>query len=295
MSSSTNGFSPQEISHLITTAGLAKSRLTWPEYIIKSFFGGFFISFGGMIDLIIVAGSPSLRSSNPALATLIGGFLFPLGFVLVTLTNMELCTSKYVCHAVHDSAEKDDSVGFVQELGSDTDEAVAYAVSQAEGRVNVKWSVNFLRGVGCNFLVRMAFFMSLGSVEFVSKVYTIWIPVWAFVIAGYQHSIANYFMVPIGMFYGVNFSVGKFIYQSIIPATLGNIVGGALLGAVPFWYLYGRGEPANVQTGHVVQGQDEHKHRVDSEETIGRQEQDRRSDHRASTDRYDRNGTVDAA
>lgn len=42
------------------------------------------------------------------------------------------------------------------------------------------------------------------------------------------------------MFYGTNFGVGKFIYQSVIPVTLGNLVGGVVLGVLPFWYLYGR-------------------------------------------------------
>ncbi|GIZ42445.1 hypothetical protein CKM354_000571500 [Cercospora kikuchii] len=80
----TNGLSPQEISHFVTQAALAKARLNWPEYVIKSFFGGVFISLGGMIDFIVNAGSPALRASNPGLATLIAGFTFPLGFVLTS-------------------------------------------------------------------------------------------------------------------------------------------------------------------------------------------------------------------
>ena len=142
----------------------------------------------------------------------------------------------------------------------DTDTQTAYAVTQAEGRVNVGWSVNLLRGVGCNLFVALAFFMSLGSVEFVSKVYTIWIPIWTFVILGYQHSIANFFMVPIGMFYGsANFGVGKFIYNSVIPVTLGNIIGGALLGSLIFWTLYGRDEPilpTSSKTGKRVESEE---------------------------------------
>ncbi|EME38221.1 hypothetical protein DOTSEDRAFT_48512 [Dothistroma septosporum NZE10] len=315
MTPSLNGFSPQEISALVTAAGIAKSHLTLGEYITKSFFGGIFISLGGLIDLTTIAGSPDLRSSNPGLATLIGGFLFPLGFVLLTLTNMELCTSNMFVMpfvalqrkvTVWDLVKNWGLTYVVNIAGAlfvagflgwwsdvlDTDGATAYAVSQAEGRVNVQWSVNFLRGVGCNFLVGLAFFMSLGSVEFVSKVYTIWVPIWAFVVAGYQHSIANYFMVPIGMFYGVNFSVGKFVYQSIIPVTLGNIVGGTLLCAVPFWYLYGRGDAVNVQTGQAAGAHDMQKQLGDSEETVGRREPGANQQNR---ERYDRSGMVQTA
>ncbi|THZ51774.1 Formate/nitrite transporter [Aureobasidium pullulans] len=260
---SVNGFSPQGIADLTTKAGIAKTRLTWGKLAVKSFFGGVFISLGGLVNLIVLAGSPGLRDSNPALAKLIAAFVFPMGFVLVTLTNMELCTSSLFV-LPFTTLQRKTSVRataknlFVSYIGNvcgalfvagvmawwsnvlDTDTMTSYAVTQAEARVNVAWSVNFLRGIGCNFFVALAFFMSLGAVEYVSKICTIWVPIWAFVIAGYQHSIANYFMIPIGMFYGTNFGVGRFIYQSIIPVTLGNLVGGVVLGVLPFWYLYGR-------------------------------------------------------
>jgi formate/nitrite transporter FocA (FNT family) len=49
-------------------------------------------------------------------------------------------------------------------------------------------------------------------------------------------------MVPIGMFYGTDFGVGEFIWKSIIPVTLGNVIGGAVLGAFAMWVVYGRHE-----------------------------------------------------
>lgn len=75
------------------------------------------------------------------------------------------------------------------------------------------------------------------------------------VALGYQHSIANFFLVPIGMFYGTNFGVGKFIYQCVIPVTLGNIVGGALFTGVFLWFLYGRDTTLAVETGQPLSGE----------------------------------------
>jgi len=75
------------------------------------------------------------------------------------------------------------------------------------------------------------------------------------VALGYQHSIANFYLVPIGMFYGTNFGTGKFIYQSVIPVTLGNIVGGALLVGLPYWFLYGRDDTLAVGTGQPLSGE----------------------------------------
>ncbi|KAK4540208.1 hypothetical protein LTR36_009706 [Oleoguttula mirabilis] len=311
-----NGFSPQEIARLTARAAVAKSHLSWTELSVKAFMGGFFISLGALVDLVIISGCPGLRESNPALATMIAGFTFPLGFVMITLTNMELATSNMFVmpfaalqrRVTLWHLAKNWGVSYIFNLAGalftagflawwsdvlSTDVQSAYAVTQAQGRVNVAWSVNFLRGVGCNFFVAMAFFLSLGAADFVSKVYCIWIPVWAFVMAGYQHSIANYFSVPIGMFYGTDFDVGRFIYQSVIPVTLGNIVGGVLVAALPFWILYGRGDAVNVQTGQPVGEKKKNEPRLDSDDETLRPGET--SPGRRSRERYDRDGMADAA
>jgi len=62
------------------------------------------------------------------------------------------------------------------------------------------------------------------------------------------------------VFYGTNFGVGKFIYQSVIPVTLGNIVGGSLLVGATFWFLYGRDETLAVETGQPLSGENKGSH-----------------------------------
>jgi hypothetical protein len=57
------------------------------------------------------------------------------------------------------------------------------------------------------------------------------------------------------MFYGTNFGVGKFIYQSVIPVTLGNILGGGIGVGLTFWFLYGRDETLAVETGQPLSGE----------------------------------------
>jgi hypothetical protein len=105
-------------------------------------------------------------------------------------------------------------------------------------------------------------------------------------------------MVPIGMFYGTNFGVGKFIYQSIIPVTLGNLIGGILLASLPFWYLYGREErqAPNVDTGRPIEEEEKTKKRgrrspaSDADTVIGGQ-----GSSSSSGLRYDRTGMAQAA
>lgn len=57
------------------------------------------------------------------------------------------------------------------------------------------------------------------------------------------------------MFYGTNFGVGKFIYQCVIPVTLGNIVGGSFLTGATLWFLYGRDDDLATNTGQPLSGE----------------------------------------
>ncbi|KAL1847048.1 hypothetical protein Plec18170_008824 [Paecilomyces lecythidis] len=275
-----NGYTAQETAILITRAGVEREALPFFRLALKSFLGGCYICFGGHVDLLVLSGSPGLRETNPSLATMISGFTFPLGFVLIILTNAELFTSSLFFMTFTTCQRKTSIlgslrvlvVGYLFNLAAglfiagffcwwsdtlETDIQKAYAVTQAEKRVNVQWSVNFLRGIGCNWFVSLAAFLACACNDHVSKIYSIWIPIWSFVIMGYQHCIANYYLVPIGMFYGTNFGVGKFIYQSIIPVTIGNIIGGVVPAGLSFWFLYGRNSPVGLDEGKKLAEQKE--------------------------------------
>lgn len=259
----TQTFDPtRETTTTLIRCGKAKAQLPWSVLLIKSFLAGAFLSFGALFDILIAGGAPALRNQNPTLVTFISSFTFPTGFVILTIANTELFTANLfvivfsTClhkNQIRDLAKNLVS-SYVMNLAgalavagflcywSDTlssEEQKAYSIIQAEARVNVKWSANFLRGVGCNWLVGMAMFLSIAAKDKVSKVYAIWIPIWTFVALGYQHCIANFFLVPIGMFYGTDFGVGKYIYNSVIPVTIGNIVGGSLLDAGLIWFICG--------------------------------------------------------
>ncbi|GAB7342557.1 hypothetical protein MBLNU457_g0734t1 [Dothideomycetes sp. NU457] len=257
---------------LIAQAGVTKAKLPWVDLIVKSFLGGVYISMGALFDLIVQGGAPGLRASSPSLATLLGGLVFPVGFVLILLTNMELATSNMFSMAFSTLARKTTLydlgrnwvVSYIGNLCGclffagiltwwadifTTDAEIAYVVSQAEGRVNINWGYNFSRAIGCNWLVGIALYMGTSGRDNVSKIYGIFVPITTFVVLGYQHCIANFFLIPIGMFYGTNFGVGKFIYNSVIPVTLGNIIGGAFFMGFSHWLLYGREPALSNETG----------------------------------------------
>lgn len=91
-----------------------------------------------------------------------------------------------------------------------------------------------------NWLVCMAVFLALSSREVISKIVSIWFPVMCFVGLGTDHVIANMYFIPLAIFLGAPkpLTVGYYIWKSMIPSLLGNIVGGGLFTGVVYWYLF---------------------------------------------------------
>jgi formate/nitrite transporter len=115
----------------------------------------------------------------------------------------------------------------------------------------------FFRAIGCNWLVCLAVMMALAAQDISGKVLGIFFPIMAFVASGFEHSIANMYFIPAGIFAksfpaaveasklapealaGLNW--GSMFTQNIITVTLGNFVGGAIFCGIVYWYVFVRG------------------------------------------------------
>lgn len=118
--------------------------------------------------------------------------------------------------------------------------------------------------------------LSISARETVSKIVAIWWPTYTFVALGLDHVVANMYFIPIAIFNGSpDISASFYIWKSLIPVTLGNIVGGFVFVALPYWYLYLTGEdsveidyhPGGIQSavndntgplrnGHIIHGRE---------------------------------------
>ena len=98
----------------------------------------------------------------------------------------------------------------------------------ATAKCSLPFSTAFVRGILCNWLVCMAVYMASGCASLAGKMVAVWFPISAFVALGLEHSVANMFIIPLGMFRGANVSIMDFLTKNLLPVTLGNIVGGAL-------------------------------------------------------------------
>ncbi|KAK4555165.1 hypothetical protein LTR86_007931 [Recurvomyces mirabilis] len=129
--------------------------------------------------------------------------------------------------------------GVFQEAEAYTHAAVNLATQKA---YTPHWHQIFLRGIGANWLVCFAVFISISSREVSSKIIAIWWPTATFVALALDHVIANMFFIPLGIWCGAPFGVGYYIWKSMIPTLIGNMIGGGLFVGATYWYLYLTGD-----------------------------------------------------
>eukprot|EP00638_Chattonella_subsalsa_P005753 CAMPEP_0117746966 /NCGR_PEP_ID=MMETSP0947-20121206/8241_1 /TAXON_ID=44440 /ORGANISM="Chattonella subsalsa, Strain CCMP2191" /LENGTH=215 /DNA_ID=CAMNT_0005564351 /DNA_START=458 /DNA_END=1105 /DNA_ORIENTATION=+ len=109
----------------------------------------------------------------------------------------------------------------------------------------VSFSTAFWRGVLCNYLVCMAVWMATGCSSAIGKITSIFLPISAFVALGTDHSVANMFLLPLGLLYGDgSVSVSDILFKNLLPVTLGNTFAGAICVATMFYLVYGNSKKA---------------------------------------------------
>jgi formate/nitrite transporter len=101
----------------------------------------------------------------------------------------------------------------------------AYAAAAAVAKTSLPWGVAFAKGVGANYLVNVAVFMAACAKTPGGKMAALWLPIMSFVALGLEHSVANMFIVPVGIFCGADVAFADFVSSNLLPVALGNLVG----------------------------------------------------------------------
>jgi formate/nitrite transporter len=104
---------------------------------------------------------------------------------------------------------------------------------------SLPFATAFTRGILCNWMVCTAVWIAMASQSAAGKFIGIWLLVSSFVAMGFEHSIANMFLIPLGMLNGAAVSSSTFLMSNLLPVTLGNIVGGGILLASCLFVAYG--------------------------------------------------------
>lgn len=130
------------------------------------------------------------------------------------------------------------------------------ALSTAHSKASLAFVPALALGIMCNVLVCLAVWMCYGARTTVDRVVTIVPPITAFVAAGFEHCIANIYFIPMGLFIKAGApdsfwaSIGKtaadypeltwsnFFIGNLVPVTIGNIIGGSVMVAAVYWFVY---------------------------------------------------------
>jgi len=256
-----DAYSPYQIAERVEAAGVAKAGLPLDKLATLGFLAGVFISIGAALYVMVMTGND--LGFGPG--RLLGGVAFSIGLVLVVIAGAELFTGNTLIVM----AWADGKVGlgallrnWIVSFFANTAGALAFAVliwmsgilafggqtetivKIAEAKLALPFDVALVRGILCNMLVCLAVWLSFAAHDVVGKVVVIIFPIAAFVALGFEHSIANLYLIPLGVMAGAEGNLTGLV-MNLIPVTLGNIIGGAGGVAMIYWVIYRRraGDP----------------------------------------------------
>lgn len=262
-----NYYNPKEIADVTIQKGTEKVNLTKSAQILLGFLGGAFIALGYLAYIRVTGTMPHEWGS---FATLIGAAVFPVGLILILLGGGELLTGNMMAVSMAFFAKKIKLSQLLQNwffitisnflgalfvayffghiVGLTEGEFLEKTVHTAEAKVNATFMVAFISGIGCNWLVAMSVWLCYGAKDFFGKILGIWFPIMTFVLIGFQHVVANMFVIPAAIFAG-SLSWTAFL-PNIIPVFLGNAVGGAIFVSFIYFLAYKKNE-VNIGTVSV--------------------------------------------
>ena len=246
--------SPAEITEIWINNGIKKANLSVGKMLVLGMLAGEYIGFGANVFVLATAAGGDPFQSM--VAKLIGAALFPVGLMMVILCGAELFTgNNLLTLALMDKKItagkmlKNWVIVYIGNLigsvllafvlaksGLFADAAGERAMAIAASKTSIPFMPAVLRGIGCNVLVVLACWLQAGAKDMIGKIFAIWFPIMMFVFAGFEHSVANMTYIPLGIFLGADVSWGAFFLANLVPVTIGNLIGGAVV--IPFAYYY---------------------------------------------------------
>jgi formate transporter len=263
---SLDAYSPREISEKVELVGVTKARLPTFQTMVLGMVAGGFIGLGALFYTLVASDT----QLSFAMSRVLGGVVFSLGLILVVVAGAELFTGNnllvmawadrkittfellrnwilvYAANAVG-------AIGLAiivvlsrhgEMNGGDV--GLAY-VKIAAAKTALTFQEAFLKGILCNLLVCLAVWLSLAGRSVTDKVLAIVFPISAFVAAGFEHSVANMYLIPVGILVAAGGVTTTLDLSSLnwmgflgnlIPVTWGNIIGGSVMVALVYHLIY---------------------------------------------------------
>ena len=265
---------PPAMARRAEEVGEAKAGLPTVTILALAVLAGAFIALGAMFATTVMSNGDSFPYG---VNRLLGGLTFSLGLILVVVAGAELFTGNNLIVMASASRRVSTGrllgnwalVWVGNFAGAIATAGIMYftrqytfghgavgetALTIANAKTGLGWGQAFALGIFCNALVCLAVWLSYGARTVTDKILAIVFPISAFVASGFEHSVANMYFISIGLFVkqdqGWLASLGSnapdtsnitwthFLWGNLLPVTLGNIVGGALMVGVVYWFVY---------------------------------------------------------
>lgn len=263
---------PSQVAANYVAVGKNKTEQAFGRTVILAVLAGMFIALAAVGSVIATA-----TVTSPSIVRLIAGGLFPVGLVMVIIAGSELFTGNSLL--VIPCLQKEITVrnmlrnwalvycgNFIGSLlivlivdlsghwGMLSGAVAVNTIKVAATKSSYGFVQAMCLGIGCNFLVCIAVWISNAADTVSGKVIGLYLPILLFILAGFEHCVANMYYIPAGLIAsthadfaalataaGVNFSglsVSSFLLRNLLPVTIGNMIGGSILVGAFYWYAY---------------------------------------------------------
>lgn len=256
-----DAYAPAEIALRIESAGVSKAKLSAFKTLVLATLAGAFIAFGGMFFTLVMTD----HGLGFGPSRLLGGVAFSLGLILVVVAGAELFTgNNLIVMAWADGKVtfwqmmRNWSLVFIGNVAGSLAMAVLIvasgtldlgggavaetAIGIATAKVQIPAIEAFYRGILCNALVCLAVWLCFAAHTVPGKIMAIIPPIAAFVALGFEHSIANTYLIPVGYLLEADGVTVSATLRNLVPVTLGNVFGGSVFVALVYWIVYGRAD-----------------------------------------------------
>jgi formate transporter FocA len=279
LAASPDALLPAQIARKAEQIGVAKANFDFLTTFMLAVLAGAFIALGAVFATIVTAGAGETLSYG--VARLLGGLVFCLGLVLVVVAGAELFTGNNLIVMAWASRKVSTprllrnwtivylgnfaggllTAGLVFLSGQYTNGGGAVganALNIALAKVSLGFTQAVVLGMLCNALVCLAVWLTLSARTVTDKILAVIFPITAFVAAGFEHSVANMYFVPValmikawapGSFWrltGIDpfgsewipLNWFDFLLDNLLPVSIGNIIGGGLMVGAVYWLIY---------------------------------------------------------
>ncbi|WP_435547658.1 formate/nitrite transporter family protein [Desulfobacterium sp. N47] len=268
---------PAEMAKKAEQLGVKKATIGWRNLLLLSIMAGAFIALGAIFSTTVTSGAALTIPFG--ISKLLGGLVFCLGLILVVVGGAELFTGNNLIIMALASGKitlrqllrnwiivyTGNFIGsfltaiimfFTRQFMFGKSVIGLNALNIAAAKCNIGFMEAIFLGIMCNALVCLAVWLCFSAKSTTDKILSIIFPITAFVACGFEHSVANMYFIPIGIFIKsfaqplfwenigktagdyVTLTWTNFFIANLLPVTIGNIIGGSVLVGLTYWFVY---------------------------------------------------------